>query len=276
MRARGLDMRAGREKPRVESCSHCGGSLPADATFCPSCGRRTDAPPVTVRDVPIDVQHAEPRYFGLGTPVFVLSAAAALLVLGIVLIATGSLIVGVIAIVIAVCLLPAFLAGARRWPDTSIARLGVGTADRVRDEAGFAVESISAWSRAGRDVARLRKEQFTLRRERDAKVRELGFAFYSDDGRADELKAAAKALDERMAANEREMRRSVASARRQTRKGRATVAPTEVIKPEPVTEVAADEPPAEDEPLTRDEPQAEVEVEAKPKPAPKKRQARSR
>ena len=75
-------------------CSHCGGTLPADATFCPSCGRRTDAPPVDVRDVPIDVQHAEPRYFGLGTPVFVLSAAAVLLLLGIVLAATGYLVAG--------------------------------------------------------------------------------------------------------------------------------------------------------------------------------------
>ena len=258
-------------------CSHCGGTLPADATFCPSCGRRTDAPPVDVSEVPIEVQHAEPRYFGLGTPVFVLSAAALLLVLGIVLAATGYLVVGVIAFVIAFCLLPAFLAGARRWPDTSIAQLGVSTADRVRDEAGYAVESVSAWSRAGRDVARLRKEQFTLRRQRDAKVRELGGSFYSDDGRADELKSAAKALDERMATNELALQRTVESARRQTRKRRATVAPTEVIAPEPeaVTEIAA-EPPAEDEPLTRDEPQAEVEPEPEQKPAAKKRQARSR
>jgi hypothetical protein len=259
----------------VDSCSHCGGSLPADATFCPSCGRRTDAPPATVRDVPIDVQHAEPRYFGLGTPVFILGAAGVLLVLGIVLIVTGPLIAGLVALAVAVCLLPAFLAGARRWPESRVAQMGVSTADRVRDEAGVAVDSISAWSRAGRDVARLRKEQFRLRRERDAKVRQLGGSFYSDDGHADELKAAAKALDERMAANERELQRTVAGARRQTRKGRATVVPTEVIKPEPATEVVAEpEPPAEDEPLTRDEPQAEAEVGPRRKPGAKKRQAR--
>ena len=255
----GLDNGARRENARVDACSHCGGSLPADATFCPSCGRRTDAPPVARRPVPIDVQHAEPRYFGLGTPVFVFSAAAALLVLGAVLIVTGYLIVGVIAIVVAVCLLPAFLAGARRWPDTSIARIGVSTADRVRDEAGVAASSISAWSRAGRDVARLRKAQFQRRRERDATIRELGVSFYSDDGRADELKAAAKELDEQMAANERELQRTVAGARRRTRKGRATVVATEVIKPEPVTEIGA-----------------ERAVVEEPKPAAKERQARSR
>ncbi len=253
----------------MDSCSHCGGTLPADATFCPSCGRRTDAPPVTEREIPIEVQHAEPRYFGLGTPVFILGAAGVLLVLGIVLIVTGPLLAGLVALAVAVCLLPAFLAGARRWPETRVAQMGVSTADRVRDEAGVAGESISAWSRAGRNVVRLRREQFRLRRERDAKVRELGTSFYSDDGRADGLKAAAKALDGRMAANERELQRTVAGARRQSRKGRATVVPTEVINPETVEDVTAT-----DAPITRDEPQAEVEP--KPKPAAKKRQARSR
>ena len=267
----------------MDTCSHCGGSLPADATFCPSCGRRTDAPPPE-RGVPIDVQHAEPRYFGLGTPVFVLSAAAVLLVLGIVLAATGFVVVGIVAIAVAVCLVPAFLAGARRWPETSIARIGVSTADRVRGEAGVAVESVSAWTRAGRDVARLRKQQFQLRRRRDEIVRELGVSFYSDDGRADELKAAAKALDEQMASNELELQRAVASARRQTRQGRATVVATEVIQPErvsepeptPAPEIVAVESPAEDEPLTRDEQQTEVEPTPKRKPAARKRQARSR
>ena len=252
----------------MDSCSHCGGPLPANATFCPSCGRRADAPLVAAHDVPVDVQHAEPRYFGLGQPVFVLSAAAALLLLGIVLIVTGPLALGIIAVILALCLLPAFLAGARRWPDTSIAKAGVSTADRVRDEAGVAVDSISAWSRAGRDVARLRKEQFQLRRERDTKIRELGVSFYEEDGRADALKADAKALDERIAANDAQLRRTIASARRRTRKGRAAVVSTEVIKP---GEDAEPEPDAADEPLSRAEPEPEPE----PRPA-RKRQTRSR
>ncbi len=134
-------------------------------------------------DVRVDVQHAEPRYFGLGTPVFVLSAAAALLMLGAVLIVTGYLIVGAVAIVLGVCLLPAFLAGVRRWPDSSIARIGVSTADRVRDEAGVAASSVSAWSQAGRDVARLRRQRFRLRRERDARIRELGVVSGARDRR---------------------------------------------------------------------------------------------
>ena len=180
----------------METCSHCGADLPENATFCPSCGRRTDMPAPEPREEPIDVQHAEPQFFGLGSPVFVFGVMFVLLVAGIVLIVVGSLVLGVISIVLAACLLPAFLAGARRWPETRLARVGVSTAGRVRDEADVAAESISTWSKTGRDVVRLRKEQFRLRRERDAKIRELGVSVFEEDGRADELKASAKELDE--------------------------------------------------------------------------------
>ncbi len=216
----------------MDSCSHCGADLPVDAVFCPSCGRRTDAPPAEARDVPIDIQRAAPRYFGLGQPIFVFSLLVGLLVLGVILLALGSFDAGVIAIIFAACLLPAFLAGARRWPDNRVARVGISTADRVRDEADVAVTSISTWSRAGRDVVRLRKATFQLKRERDAKIRDLGVSVYEDDGHSDELKAAARELDERIAANERALQRTVAGARRSVRKDRAAVVATEVVKPE--------------------------------------------
>jgi hypothetical protein len=206
--------------------------LPENATFCPSCGRRTDLPAAEPREEPIDVQHADPRYFGLGSPVFVFGVLLVLLVGGIVLVVLGALVAGVIAIVLAACLLPTFLAGARRWPETRLARAGVSTAGRVRDEADVAASSISTWSKAGRDVVRLRKEQFRLRRERDAKIRELGVSVYEEDGRADELKASAQELENRRLRNEREQQRAIASARRGTRKRRAAVFATEIIQPE--------------------------------------------
>jgi hypothetical protein len=216
----------------VETCSHCGGDLPENATFCPSCGRRTDLPVPEPREEPIDVQHADPRYFGLGSPVFVFGVMLVLLVVGIVLIVLGKLAAGLVSSIVAACLLPTFLAGARRWPETRLARAGVSTAGRVRDEADVAAESISTWSKAGRDVVRRRKEQFRLRRERDAKIRELGVSVFQEDGRADELKASAQELEDRRLRNEREQQRVIASARRGTRKGRAAVVATEVIQPE--------------------------------------------
>ena len=216
----------------METCSHCGGDLPDNATFCPSCGRRTDLPAPEPREEPIDVQHAEPHYFGLGSPVFVFGVMLVLLVGGIVLLVLGALALGVISIVLAACLLPTFLAGARRWPETRLARAGVSTAGRVRDEGDVAAESISTWSKTGRQVIRLRKEQFRLRRERDAKIRELGVSVYEEDGRADELKASAKELENRRLRNEREQQRAIGSARRGTRKRRAAVVATEIVQPD--------------------------------------------
>ena len=216
----------------MTTCSHCGGDLPENATFCPSCGRRTDLPAPEPREEPIEVQHADPHYFGLGSPVFVFGVMLVLLAVGIVLIVLGKLAGGLVSIILAACLLPTFLAGARRWPETRLARAGVSTAGRVRDEADVAVESISTWSKAGRDVVRLRKEQFRLRRERDARIRELGVSVYEEDGRADELKASAQELENRRLRNEREQQRAIASARRGTRKRRAAVVATEVIQPE--------------------------------------------
>lgn len=220
----------------MSTCSHCGGDLPENATFCPSCGRRVDAG----GEGPVDVRHAEPRYFGLGPPLFVLAVMVGLIVLGLVLVfVVDFFALGMLALVLGIVLLPTFLAGARRWPESRVSQVGISTADRVRDEADVAVESITTWSRAGRDAFRLRREQHTLRRRREAKIRELGESVYADDGRADELKAEARELDEQLERNERELQKTIAGARRRVRKGRAAVVATEVIKPEPGQEKAA-------------------------------------
>ena len=79
-------------------------------------------PTAEVREEPVDLHVAEPRYFGLGPPVFVFSVALVLLVVGIVLIVRGQVGLGALAILISVCLLPTFLAGARRWPDGTRSR----------------------------------------------------------------------------------------------------------------------------------------------------------
>jgi hypothetical protein len=243
-----IETRAPGNTGRVATCAHCGQPLPEGARYCPACGR----PTAEVREEPVDLHVAEPRYFGLGPPVLVFSIAAALLALGIVLIVAGHVEVGALAVLVSVCLLPTFFAGARRWPEGRLARVSLSTADRLRDEAGVAVESVSTWSRASREVVQLRREQFTLRRERDAKIRELGQSVYDDDGKADELKAAAKELDDRLAANERELERTMEGARRRVRRERATIAPTEVIKPDDSSALPGEGPDDEGEPVDAD------------------------
>jgi hypothetical protein len=219
------------EKGRVDTCSHCGAELPEQATFCPTCGRRTDAPPPDPTELLPRVRTGEPRYYGLVKPLVVLTAAVLLVVAGIVVLATASFGVGLILILLGICLLPSLVAGLRRWPDSRFARASLTTAGRVRNEADVAVHSLSTWSRTGRDIVRLRRQQFQLRRERDTKIRELGVSAYKDDGQADELRSAARELDQQIEASEQTIQRAVAGARRRVRKERATVAPTEVITP---------------------------------------------
>jgi hypothetical protein len=231
------------------TCADCGQPLPAGARFCPACGRPNEDEP---RDVPVDVHVTEPRYFGLGPPTFVFGAAVLLLVLGVVLVVSGDVGLGALLVLISICLVPTLLAGARRWPEGRVARASLTTADRLRDEADVAVESISTWSRASRGVVHLRREQFTLRRERDGKIKELGQSVFEDDGRADELKAAAKELDERIAANERELARTVAGARRRVRRERATIVSTEVMRPDESGALADQRPDDEGEPVDAD------------------------
>jgi hypothetical protein len=232
--------------PGVDTCSHCGAELPAEAMFCPSCGRRTDAPPPDPAELLPRVRtEPQPRLpglpllravNGLGRPLIVLGAMLALVIAGIVVLITASFGVGVILIVLGLCLLPAFAGGLEQWPDTRVARASLTTASRVRNDADVAVQSISTWSRTGRDVVRLRRQQFQLRRDRDAKIRELGISAYREDGRTDELREAAQELDRQIDAHEQSIERSLSRARARVRRERATVAKTEVIAPEAPTE----------------------------------------
>jgi hypothetical protein len=164
-----------------------------------------------------------------------------LLVLAVVLLAAALGVAGLLLLAAAFLLLPAFLAGVRRWPESRIAQLSTRTADRARDEATVAAEAISTWSRAGREVVRRRREQFQLRRELDEKLRELGRSVLDADGSTPALTAEARALDERLRDSGRELARTLAQARRHVRSERAAISSTEVLRPEEAAEQQAAE-----------------------------------
>jgi hypothetical protein len=197
-----------------------------------------DALPLEEREgeVPVTVREVEPQYFGLGAPAFVFGVAVVLLVLAVVLLALGNWVAGLLLLAAAFLLLPAFLAGVRRWPESAIAQLSTRTADRARDEASVAAETISTWSRAGRQVVRRRREQFQLRRELDEKLRALGRSVLDADRSTPALTAEARELDERLRTSERELAETLAGARRRVRSERAAIASTQVLRPEDAAE----------------------------------------
>ena len=243
----GLDLSARRENARVDSCSHCGGTLPADATFCPSCGRRTDAPPArrarsrSTFSTPSRATSVSARRFSSSgrRPCCSCSGSSC---------ATGPL-VG---------------ASSRSWsPSASsrlprrraalaghaIAQLGVSTADRVRDEAEASRSSRSrpGHGQAGTSRASARAVPAPApARRQGPRARRLLLLGRRPRRRAEGGGEGARRADGLRTSASCSGRRGRA---RQTRKGRATVVATEVIKPGAAVEDAA----AEDEPLPRDE-----------------------
>jgi hypothetical protein len=250
---------------RLDSCPTCSTLLPPDARFCPGCGRRTDlaadeAAPADLPveepgEVPVTVREVEPQYFGLGAPALVFGVAVVLLVLAVLLLALGNWVAGLLLLAAAFLLLPAFLAGVRRWPDSAIAQLSLRTADRARDEASVAAETISTWSRAGREVVRRRREQFQLRRELDDKLRQLGRSVLDADRNTPTLTAEARELDERLRASEQELAETLETARRRVRSERAAIASTEVLRADDETSrtLAGERPEDEGEPVDADD-----------------------
>jgi len=249
----------------LEPCPTCGTPVAPDAKFCQECGRRVDVridddPPPDLplddpRDpVPVATHAAEPQYFGLGPPLFVFSVAVVLFVAAVLVIALGSFVVGLALLVISFLLLPTFLAGARRWPDSGLSRVSLTTAQRARGEASVAAQALSTWSRAGREAVRLRKEQFGLRRALDDKLYELGRSVLEEDGQAPLLTTQARALAERLWANEEALQRTVDHARRHVREERAAVVSTEVLRPEdePSGPLAGERPEDERQPVHAD------------------------
>ena len=64
----------------MASCANCGRRLPKQSRFCPECGQPVgegdtkvqELPPDETGPVPVHVQRAEPRWFGVTPPSFLL------------------------------------------------------------------------------------------------------------------------------------------------------------------------------------------------------------
>src|SRR3954471_14949114 len=86
-------------QPSTDPCPNCGAAIPPRARFCPECGTRLDdaehatmvaqLPPAETGPVPISMQRAEPRWFGVTPPTMLLGLAVAILVFAVVLFVTG-------------------------------------------------------------------------------------------------------------------------------------------------------------------------------------------
>jgi hypothetical protein len=223
---------------RSANCSACDAPIPKGARFCPSCGKPVDAgdtvraelPPDETGPVPVTVQNASPRWFGLAPPTALFALAAALFVVAVVLLVTGSWVAGLLVLGLALLFAAGFLEAGRRKPDAPVVRASVDAVDSMRARAGFTAQAFLTRSSARREIGRRRAEAFRLSADRDRLLRELGRAVYAGgDGGAEREQLAA--LDEREAALEREAAEIAEQARSRVEEARLHVQPTEVRRP---------------------------------------------
>jgi hypothetical protein len=221
----------------AETCAHCGTRLSRGARFCPRCGRRTpsaetevlEVPPDETGAVPVNVTRTEPRLYGVTPASTVLVLAAAALVIGIVLLATGRWPVGLVVLGVGVLLLLVFLEAARRRPTDTVSRSTVEALGTVRARAGVAADSLATRGRAAGRLFALRRELQQLSSKRARLLLELGEAVYRGDEQATEsARARVEELDRAAAQREGEMQQVVDAARHRLARRRLEVQPTEV------------------------------------------------
>src|SRR5262249_56906250 len=115
---------------------------PEGARFCPSCGTPADAgetvreqvPPTETGEVPVSYDVAEPHFFGVTPPLLLLGLAGVLIVVAIVLFASGRWPFGLIVLGIAALLGAAFLEAARRLPVQGLSRSTAAARERAQSK----------------------------------------------------------------------------------------------------------------------------------------------
>jgi hypothetical protein len=212
--------------PLTERCSHCGAEAPFAARFCPACGELLAE---EQEPGPVSMQVAEPRWFGVAPPQFLLGVAGAVLVLSIVLFAVGHWPYGLILLGLAALLLAAFIEAARRRPD---AHRSARAGSAVRERTQSVLEELRARSTATADARRIQSELLRIESERGRALTALGAAAHARDSTAE---AAARAklaeLDEQEGSLNAELEERLWAAGERIRKAKLPVQDTMMVLP---------------------------------------------
>jgi len=201
-----------------------------------------ELPPEDTGRVPVNVVEAEPRLFGMTPPLLAFGLSTAALALGIVFLVLGRWVVGGVLLALAVALLALFIDRARRRPTSPLTQTSSRLVDSVVARTRFAAGSLGAWSRAGRDVVRLRREIRALALERQRTQLTLGDAAYREDkAEITALRARLRDIDDQLAARDAAARAAVERTRRGIDRERDAIRPTERISAD--EEAAASERP---------------------------------
>jgi hypothetical protein len=190
-----------------------------------------EVPPDT--ETPATWGESRPRYFGVPPRGLAAVVAAFAFGAGVVLLASGYVLAGVLLIVAAALLAAIYAEQARRRRDTAFDRVAAATVDHTRALAGFTGSSVRAWTKAGRELARLRLEASRRAKERNQLQYALGGAVHAgDDAEVERLKAELQAADRRIAACLAEANEVVEQMRATRAQEKLAVVSTEIRRPD--------------------------------------------
>jgi len=190
-----------------------------------------EVPPAT--ETPATWDETRPRYFGVTPHGLAAVVAAFAFGAGVVLVFSGYVLAGVLLLVAAALLAAIYAEQARRRRDTALDRIAAATVDHTRALAGFTGSSVRAWTKAGRELARLRLEANRRAKERNQLQYALGGAVHAgDDGETERLKGELQAADARIAACVAEANGVVERMRATRAQEKLAVVSTEIRRPD--------------------------------------------
>jgi len=189
-----------------------------------------EVPPAT--ETPATWDETRPRYFGVTPHGLAAVIAAFAFGAGVVLLASGYVLAGVLLFVAAALLAAIFAEQARRRRDSAFDRIAAAAVDHTRALAGFTGSSVRAWTGAGRELARLRLEANRRAKERNQLQYALGGAVYAgDEAEAARLREQMQAADARIAACVAEANEVVERMRATRAQEKLAVVATEIRGP---------------------------------------------
>jgi signal transduction histidine kinase len=188
-------------------------------------------PPTETGPVPISVERAEPRLFGVTPPPLAAALALALLSAGLTLLVTGSLVLGLVLVALGLAFTALFLETVRRRPTDPLSRLVDAQLREAGAYAGLAGRSLSAWWRARRQLRGIRRSLRALAAERGENLLLLGAATYAehDDEIAVQRRRVAE-IDARAAELQASASEIAAAYRRELAGEKLAVQPTERLE----------------------------------------------
>jgi hypothetical protein len=221
-------------------------------------------PPDETGPVPVSMQQAETRWFGVTPPAMLLGLAGAAVVLAVVLFATGHWPYALILLGLGALLIAAFLEAARRRPVASnLSRASVDARERARSSW----ETLRARQAAAVEARRIQSALAVLEPERRTAFHDLGAASHAHDASAE---AAARARLTELDRRESELRAALDGALEEAgeriRKARLPVEETMMVLPsEPAPPPDEATPP---QPAVVPEPYPPPDEATPPQPAP--------